>query len=296
MSSNPYAQPVGPSNFGQDFLEPTPQRLSVLAVMSLVFGCICFVPGAGAIAVILGGAAAFFISSSNGRLRGMGLAIAGIVLGLLFTLLWIFMVIGVNSGMKQFTGSMIKPADSFMLAIDKGDFTTARTFLVPDAEKAVTDDMLRTFKDAYQADVGSYKGIPNQSMMKFISAYGSVGPAMNAIQGRQGWMPIPAEFSNGFAVVFMGIDETAQPAQTPGGIQLPMKNIGVGTNGGKVYWLVDPGTAGAGPARIKIGPSGASSSGSSGGSGDSSAPTDKPADKPADPAAETPKTPAAPKP
>jgi hypothetical protein len=256
MSSNPYAQPVGPSNFGQDFLEPTQQRLSVLAVMALVFGCICFIPGTGAIAIILGGAAAFFISSSNGRLRGMGLAVAGIVLGLLFTLLWVFIVVGINAGMSQFTGSMIKPADSFMTAIDKGDFRTARTFLVPESDKAVTDEMLQTFKDAYQGDVGSYKGVPTQGIIKFISAYSNVGPAMNGIQGRQnqGWIPMPAEFANGYAAVFMGIDEHTQPSQNPGGIQLPMKNIGVGTNKGQVYWLIDPATMPASPIRIKVGP------------------------------------------
>ena len=67
-------------------IENSQTRSSGLAIASLILGCLALAFGAltGIPAVVLGIIAAVKISKSNGKLRGMGLAIAGIALPFLF--------------------------------------------------------------------------------------------------------------------------------------------------------------------------------------------------------------------
>jgi prepilin-type processing-associated H-X9-DG protein len=56
-------------------------KTSGLAIASLVLALLVFIPGAAVVAIILGIIALSKISSSSGRLRGQGLAIAGLCIG-----------------------------------------------------------------------------------------------------------------------------------------------------------------------------------------------------------------------
>jgi hypothetical protein len=250
MTSNPYAQMGNQGGFGtpggfgggSDFLEPVQSRTSVLAILSLVFALICFIPGSGALAVIFGGAAVLFISTSNGRLRGMGLAITGIVLGLLFSLLWVFMVVGAAQAANTFSCQFVKPADTVMAAIQKGDYKTARTAFTPTADKVITDEMMADFAKRYQAEMGGYKNAP-QTLWELIAAYGAVGNTMNGKQGNQATLPVPGHFEKGTAIVLLYLDPAGMPQSGSSGgnnaFQFPVANIGVMTPGGKEVWLVD---------------------------------------------------------
>ena len=60
MSQNPFSPQAQ-----MDYQEPQRRRMSVLAVMSLVFSIICCIPGTGAIGTLLGTAALFRISRSE---------------------------------------------------------------------------------------------------------------------------------------------------------------------------------------------------------------------------------------
>lgn len=250
MTNNPYAQVSGPGGFGSpgyggggDFMEPVSSRTSILAVLSLVLALICFIPGSGALAVILGGAAVLFISTSGGRLRGMGLAITGIILGLLFTIFWIFLVVGVNQGLGFFANQFIKPADTTMAAVQAGDMKGARAQLTPATDKHITDAMIADFAKRYQAELGAYKGAP-QSLWALGRAYGDAGQAMQSVQGRQNVIPFPATFEKGTAIIAMEIDpelmRTQPPGSSPGSFNLPLVNIGVLPVKGTPVWLVDP--------------------------------------------------------
>src|SRR5690349_14731093 len=81
-------------DLGDAELALEPQRTSILAILALICALICIIPGMGLLAAILGISAAIGISGSRGRVGGMGLAIAGIVLGLLFSMIWVGIVLG----------------------------------------------------------------------------------------------------------------------------------------------------------------------------------------------------------
>ena len=67
----------------------TAAKLSVAALLSLIFGCLFFVPVMGLVATVLGGVG--IAQTAPGKARGRGLAVAGLTLGivgLLLTLLF----------------------------------------------------------------------------------------------------------------------------------------------------------------------------------------------------------------
>lgn len=79
MDEPHFGQPDQPN---QMYQEP---RTSILAIASLVCSLVCCVPGLPALGALLG-LGGLLAVSRNPMLRGTGLAIAGIVLGVLFTL------------------------------------------------------------------------------------------------------------------------------------------------------------------------------------------------------------------
>src|SRR6185295_1953349 len=99
--------------------DPEPARTSVWAITALVvsiISCIlCFVPAPGAIAMVLGGVAVFFIATSGGRRTGMGLAVTAIVLGLLQSVLWVFVMFAmIVPGTNWFHSNFVVPSDRLM--------------------------------------------------------------------------------------------------------------------------------------------------------------------------------------
>ena len=83
--------------------EPRPVRTSLLAIASLVMSLVCCLPGFPLLGALLGIVALVAIAS-NAALAGKGLAIAGIVLGLLLTLGQGVTVLVVVMGFNQMTG------------------------------------------------------------------------------------------------------------------------------------------------------------------------------------------------
>lgn len=219
---------------------PTPQRTSVLAILSLVFSLLCILPGPGALAIIFGGAAILFISSSKGRLGGLGLAIAGVLIGLLTTVIWLFVFVGAASVMKDFGGLFVQPTSKMMAALESGDYATARQNFDATLDTAVTDKQLAEFVAAYQADVGPFQSMPT-SMWEFFAAYGQVGPLMQGYRG-QNEFPMPATFGNGMAVILAGMPQGASAQPQPGGVMPRLNNLGVLVAPGKEVWLLDPRT------------------------------------------------------
>lgn len=256
MTQSPY------SNLGPEIAESSPQRTSVLAILSLVLAIVsivplfCVVPGSGALAVVLGGAALLLINRERGRLSGTGLAATGVVLGLMVTVLQIVAVVMVSRGMQYYKQNIVGPIDKALVAMDTGDFKAARTMFAPAADAKITDEQLRQFVQDYQAQMGSYKGFPD-SLLGFIQTWVQVGPAMQGLQGRGDVMPFPGQFANGPAVVGIMIDPQGTK-NTPGSsINFAVTNIGVLSPHGQAFWLIDPSTIPMkGPIRITPGPNG----------------------------------------
>jgi len=235
---------------------PVPHRTSVLAIMALVFSLLCFIPGAGALAIIFGGAAIMFISGSKGRLGGLGMAISGVLLGLVSTVFWLFAIIAAASFTSGFKTGFVAPTSNMMAALDKGDYAAARQNFDTTLDAAVTDKQLGEFVAAYKAEVGSFQSMPG-TISEFVGAFfGDVGPLMQNYRG-QNEMPMPATFDSRMAVILAGVPQGQAQIQT-GGMLAKLTNLGVLVAPGKEVWLLDPRTlvpidnsaAGSGPAPL----------------------------------------------
>jgi hypothetical protein len=222
--------------FQEDFVE---QRTSIMAILSLVFGLLC-IPGFGIVGALLGIAALFLISSSNGRLSGKGLAIAGLVISLLVSSLWIGFGYGAVKVLGVVKTQMVGPVNDTMTAIETGDYAAARKFLSPTTAAAVTDAHFDAFKAAYAADAGAgaYKSMPD-GFMELLNGWAALGPIMQKYQQNQGdVIPLPGNFDKGIALVAVQIDKSAPPS--PGAAMPPFMNIVVTTTTGNSYALYDP--------------------------------------------------------
>lgn len=238
-----YPTPSGA--FGTPFDQPVSSRVSILAIVSLVLAILCFLPGAGVLAMLCGGLAILFISSGKGRLTGLGLAVAGCVIGLVATVLWGFALIGAASIGGEFA-NMLQPVKVTLTAMEKGDYTAARAELTPTAAPNITDAQITEFVARYQADIGAFKSVPDSTIGVF-QAYMAVGPAMQNFGQRQNVVPVPAEFANGWAVVLIEMPSNyAGPPPGKPNMWLPIENIGILTPNGE-HWL-QPHAAGAGTA------------------------------------------------
>lgn len=246
MTQNPYATFGAPGGAAGEMFEPAQRRTSVLAILSLIAGLLCFIPGAGALATIFGGAAVIFISQSRGRLGGLGLAITGIVLGLVFTLVQILIVVGASNALNVFTGRIIGPADAMVKSALTGDHTGGRTLLTKRASDGITNAQLDDFAQRVTAELGAYQGTP-KSILEFFAGYGEVGPLLQPFQGGQNeFIPFPAKFDKGTALIVLQVDPRAMQSGNAGGganVQFPVVNFAVVTGTPqniKQIWLIPP--------------------------------------------------------
>ncbi|MBX3359173.1 MAG: hypothetical protein KF745_12190 [Phycisphaeraceae bacterium] len=243
MTQNPYAQMGGFADGRDPFaVDPIDQRTSLLAVFSLVFSLLCCIPGTGAIGAILGGASLVAINSARGRLRGTGMAVTGIVLGLVATAIWIIGFVTISSGLKMFDKAMMQPIAAVVTEIETGDADKVNTAASGFAMPAVTEDQVKAFRKAYSAELGSFKSMPT-SMWDLVAAYTTVGQQMQSYQpGSQHVMPVPASFDKGWALILVEMNPN-KPARSTG---MPVTNIGVWAPSGQEFWLL-PQTPGVVP-------------------------------------------------
>jgi len=82
FESNPYASP-------EDQMPVSEKSTHGLSIASLICSLICCIPALGLIGAALGVFALIAIGGNAGKYKGRGLAIAGIIIGLLITVLWI---------------------------------------------------------------------------------------------------------------------------------------------------------------------------------------------------------------
>ncbi len=255
MTQNPYSQFGGAdaaSPYGPDFGDQPQPRTSVLAIVSLVLsviGCVCFIiPGPGALAMAMGGIAILLIMFSGGRVRGIGLAATAVCLGLLQTVVFFVMLLGVYQPiMGGWRNTVVAPVSDVLFALEKNDPATARSLLTPRAQTAITEDMLAEFASKYQSRLGAFKGIP-ENPLEIWTAYKNIGPAMGALQKgsggnpQQNLIPLPGTFEKGDALIMLHIDNTGFQNNTPpptGTVRMPVLNIGIATNDGTQIWILD---------------------------------------------------------
>ncbi len=225
MNNDPFAHGQPPEFLPDE--ATLPQQVSTLAILSLVLALTCLLAPIG---LILGGVALISIARSEGRLRGTGLAVSGIIVGLICSMLLIGCVVGMNYA----TNMGIVPADQAMQAIEAGDWNAARAEMSGLASTA-TDDQLTQFRDGYQADYGGYQSMP-RGILKVLS--GSRDPRLQSMsQVMQAYpdvysLPVVSTFDNGTAPIIVVMDTTA-------GQPMP-ENLAIVRQDGSLLWLVDP--------------------------------------------------------
>ncbi len=204
MTQNPYA------SAGFDDAISEPPRTSVMAILSLVFSLVgCCLP-IGILGSLFGVFSLAGISGSQGRVTGKGLAIAGIIIGLITTGIWGGAYMAVQKGVSMYadmTGSAL--AD-----IEAGDFAAARTALAPNV--TITDEQFTQFHDTYADNLGAFKGTPDGIIELFQTFLDpTVGQGMQVVQGRNDIIPIPGIFDQGPALMLFEFDPTQTSGDKP---------------------------------------------------------------------------------
>ncbi|MEZ6243925.1 MAG: hypothetical protein R3B57_12885 [Phycisphaerales bacterium] len=200
MMHDPYASD------GQTAIYAEPQRTSVMAILSLVCSLICCIPGLGLLGALLGIASLITIGGSGGRVGGRGLAIAGVIIGILCTVVWV----GMYYGAEQIRHAWIGLAEPVMTDVESGQFDAVRAAFDPSV--APTDEELTAFRAAYQSELGSFQRGP-KGWGEIFSVFTNpqIGPQMQSYQGRQDILPLPASFDQGWSLVIFEFDPQAQP-------------------------------------------------------------------------------------
>lgn len=160
-----------------------PERTSILAVLSLICSLLCCIPGFGLLGSLMGVGALVSIGGSNGRVGGKGLAWAGVILGLLATLLWGGVAIGGGQAYRAMQTEFAK-VDVPLRALDQGDFATARTLLTPAAQAQATDEVMATFRDAYRDQLGALGNQPT-TLRGWWAGWVDNSQAMQNFSGQQ---------------------------------------------------------------------------------------------------------------
>ncbi len=249
MSENPYSaqsmqRPAQASDFGSQ-MPSGPARTSVLAILSLLFSLVCFIPGLSTIGSVLGVFAIIGISRSRGRVKGVGLAVAGIVIGLLVTIIWIGLAIGINQGLQQYA-----TLGSIVADVQDGDEPAVRSRLASATNERLTSADIAAFEAAYQADAGAYEGVPT-GIGPLFSSFSELGQAGGQPDPSRvpytNPVPLPGSFENGTRLMWIALSTSEKDSS---GLGPAFVNIGIELSDGTIAWLIDPQTLGSGSAPI----------------------------------------------
>ena len=203
-----------------------PERTSVMAVLSLVFGILgCCTVVTAPVGLILGIFSVIGINKSKGRVGGMGFAIAGIVISILSLLLTVFIFIGFRGAASVFFSEFGGKVEAVFTDVRSGDYDAVRSAMgSPGAD--TSDEDLAAFHAAYSQDLGEFVGMPD-GIGELFSSYGVVINQFEPYNGRQGYIPMPARFDSGWVLVIYVMN----PAGGNGNAPALEKLILIGSDG-----------------------------------------------------------------
>ncbi len=217
----------------QPFVE---QRTSVMAVLSLVFALICCPPGPSFLGVIFGVAALVVIGRSNDRLVGRGLAISGIIIGLIVCAIWLGLFIGIGGALRTYQSQFAGPLVAKFQSLETGNYTEFRTMLTPEANARITDADIDAFRAGYTPELGKLVESPAAGW-DFMKLAMEAREAWAPAQGRNDLIPLVGRFEKGPGIVLFQFDP-AGGGQQQGGVP-QFANIIVSAPG-KSWTLWDP--------------------------------------------------------
>lgn len=236
MSQNPFSPQA---QF--EYEEPVRRRMSVLAVTSFIFSLVCCIPGTGAIAALLGTAALFRISRSEGRLRGTGLAVAGIIIGLIVTAVMVGIFLAFGAAIRMINAD----ANAFVRAVESKDVPTVQSFLSGSSGATVTDAEVAAFASAIDSKIGKFIS-PADSLLEYGKWWmGPAGRSMGMLgqsgmqQGPQQMMPHPVKFDKEIVVLLFEQDPMAMGGGGSNAVRGTLRNVGVLFNDGSTVYLLN---------------------------------------------------------
>jgi len=224
-----------------------PERTSKMAISSLVCSLVCCIPViTGTLGVLLGIGALIRISSSRGRLSGRGLAIAGIVIGLLVTSAWVGGGVAASKTLNAFVSSGYSVAS----AAHSGDPALVRAKL--SSSTTYTDEQIKAFSVQLNAKLGNLKPQPAGPLKAWgmysrffgsLSKGGAAQPAPGRFPGQQlqNEAPLAFDYDNGPALLLLSFDGGARSTATSGAGMFDgmLEDIAVLTIDGTVIRLSD---------------------------------------------------------
>lgn len=223
-SSNPYAAGTvmvspgsmygggpGDGGFGVEPVQPRTSKMAVtsmiLAILSLVGCCVIVVsPTLGALAMLLAVFAVLRISTSQGRLRGKGYAITGLVTGLIALVLGIAIVLGI-----QFSAQQAMTYAKAIEASEQGNLDEFNGYLSTPVDKAALDAFTKEWTQNSTVTYDSVK----PGLMALIRGFtrGNAAQLVPSLQGQYPGaqvVPFEVQFSNGPGVVVVVADPSTQ--------------------------------------------------------------------------------------
>jgi hypothetical protein len=255
MSNDPSDKPnpFGPRgmndpNYGYEMWQRdgSQMRLSVLSVLSLICSLLCVLSPLG---VVLGVGALVSIQLSRGRKYGRGLAIAGIVIGLLLSSVLIGLMVGAVSIAQGYERNVMRPGSALVAALEKRDWLAVRSMLEPNAEAALSDQQLEAFAAAIAAQGGAFRGLDPQNWM---SGFNFNAPGTLQFRDQMPLM-LPASFERGNAVVILLVapDEANAIVFSGRTAEKRIKNVLVAISGQSPVALSEEGLVlGSGPSPV----------------------------------------------
>lgn len=211
-----------------------PDRTSIMAIMSLIFGVGGCCLGLTSIpAILLGIFSLLGISRSKGRVGGTGFGIAGLLIGIITLALWGGAIGAGVYGLNQMVSVFGAKTEQILLDIQADNFDSSRALMRSPAAD-VSDEQMIEFRESYQAAMGDLVSKPD-GIGDLLSGYVAVGEAIQPYNGRPGFIPIPMRFDSGFGLVIYVMD----PNSTSDGDLSPNHLIVIDADGNE--YILPPG-------------------------------------------------------
>jgi len=226
------------------YIVSPPHRTSILAITSLVLGIlsifVCFFQVVGPLAIFVGVFALIAIARSDGTLAGKGLAVSGIITGLLSLILGLVMLFGTFFAVNQIGryGQLVTDAQT-------KDETAVAAWLSSTAEGVADSPTLDAFADATDDSLGTFSRVTPGLGAFFMSLpkIERLNPSdLHTYQARGLTpIPIPAEFAKGPATLLVVVSQAEPMTGSAFGKVVNMAVIPEGST--KVIWLFDTAAA-----------------------------------------------------
>ncbi len=222
---------------------PTEPQTSKLAIAAFICGLVFCIPILTPLAAVtLGVIALIVIASSNGRTKGNGFALSGIILGLLVGVGQIWMA---TSAFGLVTEMASGPARRVMKGLEDKAYSQVRNVLATGADQ-VTDEQLDAFRSIVEENCGKLISVGfdwyGQGLMASPQAGNMTNPFapnMNAAQV----FPISLEFENGTFIGAIDLVPNPNPPTNPNFSNIfKVSNVSIIINSNPVRMIPVPAT------------------------------------------------------